>query len=86
MKYVKKPIVVEAFQFGVDDDPNWFPRGCSNGNPDNDNFYCSFVCPIMDEVHISKKGDMIIKGIKGEIYPCKEDIFKETYDLVVECK
>jgi len=29
-------------------------------------------------------GDWIIKGIKGEMYPCKPDIFKETYDLVEE--
>lgn len=29
-------------------------------------------------------GDYIIKGIRGEFYPCKHDIFKETYDEVVE--
>jgi len=31
---------------------------------------------------IAKKGDWIIKGINGEIYPCKPDIFKKTYEEV----
>lgn len=34
--------------------------------------------------HVATIGDWIIKGIKGEFYPCKPDIFKETYDPVVE--
>ena len=29
-------------------------------------------------------GDYIIKGIRGEFYPCKHDIFKETYDEVIQ--
>lgn len=29
-------------------------------------------------------GDWIIKGIKGEIYPCRNDIFEATYEKVVE--
>jgi hypothetical protein len=85
MKYVKKPIEVEAFQFGVDEYPEWFKPGCTNGYPDRDNFYCSFICHIKDDVHIAHKGDMIIKGIQGEIYPCKKDIFDATYDLA-ECE
>lgn len=31
---------------------------------------------------IAKKGDWIIKGVRGELYPVKEDIFEETYDIV----
>ena len=30
-------------------------------------------------------GDWIIKGINGELYPCKPDIFKKTYEKVVDC-
>jgi hypothetical protein len=29
-------------------------------------------------------GDWIIKGVNGEVYPCKDDIFKKTYELVEE--
>lgn len=32
--------------------------------------------------HIASVGDYIIKGIKGEIYPCKPDIFEKTYEEV----
>ena len=31
---------------------------------------------------IATKGDYIIKGVQGEIYPCKPDIFEQTYDIV----
>lgn len=30
---------------------------------------------------VAKDGDYIIKGVKGEIYPCKADIFEETYEF-----
>lgn len=33
--------------------------------------------------HIGSKGDWIIKGIQGEIYPCKPDIFEKTYEEVI---
>ncbi len=33
---------------------------------------------------IAKKGDYIIKGVQGEFYPCKPDIFAETYEEVEE--
>lgn len=33
---------------------------------------------------IAKTGDYIIKGVQGEFYPCKPDIFKETYEKVEE--
>ena len=33
---------------------------------------------------IAKTGDYIIKGVKGEVYPCKADIFEQTYELVGE--
>ena len=36
----------------------------------------------LEGVHLASVGDFIIKGIHGEFYPCKPDIFYETYDLV----
>jgi len=35
-------------------------------------------------MHIATEGDWIIKGIQGEFYPCKPDIFEETYELMDE--
>jgi hypothetical protein len=34
--------------------------------------------------HIALVGDMIIKGVHGEFYPCKPDIFEKTYDAVTD--
>jgi hypothetical protein len=38
----------------------------------------------LEGIMIANPGDWIIKGIKGEFYPCKNDIFEATYDLLVE--
>ena len=48
-------------------------------------FYCGPVwCEIktLEGTMVAKAGDYIIKGVKGEIYPCKADIFEETYEPV----
>jgi hypothetical protein len=79
MKYVKKPVVVEAFQFGVDEEPEWFL--------DEDGIHVLFhedypnCCKIitLEGVMEAWTGDIIIKDNEDKIYPCKEDIFKETY-------
>jgi hypothetical protein len=39
-------------------------------------------CPTPEGWHIVCPGDYIIKGIKGEFYPCKPDIFEMTYEKV----
>jgi len=76
MKYVKKPIVVEAFRFGTDQHPEWFVNSSAIVK-DN---YCSI--PTLEGLMNGYVGDMIIQGIAGEIYPCKKDIFDATYELV----
>jgi len=42
------------------------------------------VCGTLEGVYRIDFGDYIIQGVKGEIYPCKPDIFEMTYDLVEE--
>ncbi|WP_096761194.1 hypothetical protein [Paenibacillus larvae] len=39
-------------------------------------------CKTLEGHHIVCPGDYIIRGVKGEYYPCKPDIFTETYELV----
>lgn len=82
-KYIKKPIEIEAFQFGIDEMPEWYLT--SEQVSHSYNAYTGEVVSQIDTLEglmKAHKGDYIIKGIKGEIYPCKEDIFKATYDLV----
>lgn len=95
MKYRKKPVVIEAFQYdgdminssGKPYVPNWAIKALNN----NDMFYkeeypCSepcglFIKTLEGDMHVSV-GDYIIKGINEELYPCNPDIFESTYELV----
>lgn len=83
MKYVKKPIVVEAFQFGVDIVPDWFLE-FTNIHLNFDGTPAFVEISTLEFDMIANNGDMIIKGIQGEIYSCKKDIFDATYEKVQE--
>ena len=80
MKYRKKPVEIEAFQFGKDDFPPWFTQEIYEDNvvlKDK-----SAYIKTLEGTMIANSGDFIIKGVKGEIYPCKADIFEQTYEKV----
>lgn len=94
MKYRKKPVEIEAitFQEFVDyglKNSNNIQNGMPwsfeyNGHPvthENDELY---LIPTLEGVHNFTPLDMLITGVSGEIYPCKIDIFKLTYDPVEE--
>lgn len=84
--YRKKPVVIEARQFdgdnadnilewvngGYDGDAYLIPSGQFTGN--------ALIIPTLEGDHRADIGDWIIKGIKGEFYPCKPDIFAATYE------
>jgi len=79
MKFRKKPVIIEAEQFRPDSSPLPFrdERVCCLGS---DGWY---IETLEGPLHISDL-DWIIKGVKGEFYPCKPDIFEQTYELVKE--
>jgi hypothetical protein len=89
-KYRKKPVVIEAFQFYVDAVPDWFMdkvssddvilSKCNFDRYDIDEAYCEIKT--LEGVMIGNGGDYIIKGVQGELYPCKPDIFEATYEKV----
>lgn len=86
-KYKKKPVVVEAFRFGMDPMPVWFLEAMDNGTVE---FYVrSGAQPshadikTLEGVMQVNYLDYVIKGVKGELYPCKADIFDATYDKVI---
>ena len=89
MKYRKKPVVIEAFKFGIDNMPEWFfDRVVTKEiilRGESEQWRCPLKCceiQTLEGVMVGNRGDYIIQGIKGEIYPCKADIFEATYDLV----
>lgn len=74
MKYQKKPVVVEAFQWGVDEVPMWFMK--HNGVR---SLGKNLRLKVSDGWITVYPNEYIIKGVHGEIYSCKPDIFEETY-------
>lgn len=92
-KYRKKPVVVEAVQLtwetwgelcdflgGIVSESN--PGRYENNDPTTQRI--ELTIPTLEGDHLARHGDYIIKGIKGEFYPCKPDIFEATYELVEE--
>lgn len=85
-KFRKKPVVIEAEQFVVWD-TNKIPvyiliHGVTFPIYKNDKGHPYIVIPTLEGQHIATNLDWIIKGINGELYPCKPDIFEKTYEAV----
>jgi hypothetical protein len=84
MKFRKKPVVIEAIQFNSNNLKSmldaWgeeFGRSVLEQHVDS-----HIVLATLEGSHKASWNDWIIKGIKGEFYPCKPDIFEATYDPV----
>ena len=86
MKYRKKPVEVEAIQFTQNNFPQIeeFTNGLAHtfGIENSRVGIATCIIPTLEGDHIAAEGDYIIKGIKGEFYPCKPDIFEKTYESV----
>lgn len=82
MKYRKKPVVVDAIQFTRDnwDEVREFTHGQANKFSIDGRCYCTIHT--LEGDHIAQSGDYIIRGVAGEYYPCKPDIFERTYEVV----
>ena len=82
-KFRKKPIVIEAIQFthNLCEIENFIHDGGGRSYWNNDGF---IVIETLEGDMRADRGDWIIKGVSGEFYPCKDDIFKKTYDQVDE--
>ena len=95
-KYRKKPIVIEAFKYDGDMKdstgkvyvPDWAIKALEDdegrlmyqsidGRPP-----CELFAMTLEGDMLVNVGDYVIKGIKGELYPCKPDIFEATYEKV----
>lgn len=88
MVFKRKPIYVECFRLGYDKIPTWFQEQVRMNNVSNIDAFLENVNEIvkiktLEGVMNVIQGDFIIKGVKGEIYPCKAEVFKETYDYIL---
>lgn len=88
IKYTKKPVTIEAIQLLNNDNSIIecvefvFNVGLENITTiDNVKLNNGFEIPTLEGKLKATFGDYIIKGIKGEFYPCKEEIFNETYTI-----
>ena len=81
--YRKKPVVVEAVQFTEDslDELTKF-CGFNIGDVENPLYRRGIVIETLEGNMLASKGDWIIRGVNGEFYPCKPDIFEKTYEEV----
>ena len=87
-KYRKKPVVIEAIQY----DGHNLREIAEFVNVDSDildmvdndvNLSLMPVIKTLEGDMLISKGDYVIKGVQGEFYPCKPDIFEQTYEEVV---
>ena len=95
MKYRKKPVVIEAIQWNGNNLKEVMEFICSEFSYEENTDYVTnkfnyrkvtkklSINTLEGKMEVSE-GDYIIKGIKGEFYPCKPDIFINTYDEVEE--
>lgn len=77
-KFRKKPVVIEAWCNDGTMMPDWVANACNGG--DKIAGSGPLFIPTLEGVMEAKPGDWIIRGVKGEVYPCKPDIFTATYD------
>ena len=95
-KFRKRPVVIEAMRLHAGTDPDvfldpnteahariagWmFGHGFTDFNVQGDHRPYGLAIHTLEGVMVADPGDWIIRGVKGEFYPCKPDIFDATYE------
>ena len=84
-RYRKKPVVIEAYCYNQKPEncrPDWFQSAVSANRIITFTDHAEIVT--LEGVMTASLGDWVIKGVQGELYPCKPDIFAATYEAVVD--
>lgn len=82
-QFRKKPVVIEAYQYRASEQDGRVAAEALAGDvryPEDG----TMLIRTLEGVMCAQPGDWIIRGVKGELYPCKPDIFAATYDPVGE--
>jgi hypothetical protein len=82
MKYRKKPVVIESVQFKDDEYDTLVAIGSLGLKPILQYNPLRLEIDTLEGVKTASIGDYIIKGVNGEFYPCKPNIFEKTYDFI----
>jgi len=91
VKYKKLPIVIDAFQYGIDEMPKWMQYYFDNNMVENEDYtrmianttfeHKRLLIKTLEGVMKAEIGDYVIKGVENELYPCDPDIFRQTYEI-----
>lgn len=90
-KFRKKPVEIEAFQMTKErrwdnsEWPHWLNVAWNKDSHETGAVFCvdagdQLFIKTLEGDHEVTFGDFIIRGVQGELYPCKPDIFEQTYD------
>ena len=82
MKYRKRPVVIDAVQLTTDNGHD-LAKWCAGSHSSISN---AVVIHTLEGTLVAQVGDWIIRGVAGEHYPCKPDIFAATYEPVEEAR
>jgi len=83
VKYRKKPVVIDAVQW-MGDKKSWdgiIAMGLDKWKPGPMGSNSFYIVTLEGDM-VASCGDFIIKGVNGEFYPCKPEIFDKTYDAI----
>jgi hypothetical protein len=86
MRFRKKLVVIEAIQYKdtLEKTLKEIKDFCKTSKYLGSEGHYYLIIPTLEGKMRASKGDWIIKGVKGEFYPCKPDIFEATYEPVIE--
>ncbi len=82
-KFRKKPVVIDAVQYRGGEHHSELAADVVAGRvryPEDG----TLLIATLEGAMCARPGDWIIRGVKGELYPCKPDIFEATYEAVIE--
>lgn len=91
MKAIKRPVEVDAWKLDSSvllyepkdpDVPEWVWDSIETGKLRYSNDYNDWAIWSLEGLMVAHDGDYLIRGVMGEIYPCRGDVFEETYEVI----